>query len=91
VNASDALREFLAGLRTEPLSVCDLARYFGMSRNAVRPDLLPTLDVEMVGSRYRVALRCMPLSYFRDIEHLHRFAQNCTDTNGTSHEQSESE
>jgi len=79
MDASETVRQFLLDLRTEPLSAADLSRYFGMGRNAIKPDLLPTLDVVQVGSRYRVLVSQMPLAYFREIESLHRIARSCTE------------
>ena len=78
MDASTTVRNFLLELRTEPLSASDLARYFGMSRNVIKSELLPTLDAVQVGNKYRVKLSQMPLVYFRSLDELHRIAQNCT-------------
>jgi len=80
VNASDALREFLADGRTEPMTLAQLGKYFECNRNCMRDVVLPTLHCEQVGARYRVNLIDMPPRYWIDTGLMPSFATNCTDT-----------
>lgn len=55
----------LAGghLRTECLTVCELADYFGLGRRKMAAVLKAMQGVERIGSRYRLRLEDMPPRY----------------------------
>lgn len=59
---AEGFRRHLDGLRTEPLSIAELATFFRVHRGTMR-QLLKGMPVERVGRLYRVPLRDMPPAY----------------------------
>lgn len=65
-------------IRTEPLTVSELAKHFRCERNHMRDVVLPTLRAVQVGAKYRVAIIDMPPRYLVTCGIVQPFALNCT-------------
>lgn len=55
-------------LKTEPLNQTELARWFGMSRKYIRPVIESIEGTVQVGTRWRIPLAEMPISYLRKMK-----------------------
>lgn len=63
-HAGNAYRQFLPHLLTEPMTVCELAEWFGVHRNTMRKHLASIDGVERFGRLYRLPVRAMPVGYY---------------------------
>jgi hypothetical protein len=65
-------------IRTEPLTVSELATHFRCERNCMRDVVLPTLRAEQVGGKFRIVLADMPPRYLVACGLVQPFALSCT-------------